>query len=423
MGLQSIGATIVETNRFNSGNSHTKFKYLNANYSSDMSVSWDSRNLTFIKAAEEALINATGLNTIIVDLIIAVVIIGVSLILARGSKLFINEIGHRLANKTSTSLDDEIMKAVNGPLQALIVVFGIYVSLQTLTYLPFGIYENLNMLLLVAIIIVGAYQVANIVKALLNWYKNDIAPKTDSEFDDIIIPFISKLSTAAIIVLAFMMIIDQFIDITPLIASFGIVGIAVALAAQELLSNLFGALAILTDRPYKIGDRIQLSSGEMGDVIEIGLRSTKLMTLERQVIVVPNSEISKSRIVNYSMPDTTIRFTLKVGVAYGTDIKKATSVMLDIADKTEGVLKQPNPKVYITGLGDYTVNLRFDVWAQNYKLVYDIPDRLYRQILKSFREEGIVIPYPIKTVIMDTEKKETPGVTIEVVKTPGLTPR
>jgi MscS family membrane protein len=186
-----------------------------------------------------------------------------------------------------------------------------------------------------------------------------------------------------------------------LIATLGVGGIAVALAAQELLSNFFGAFAVLTDRPFRIGDRIELASGEYGDVIDIGLRSTRVKTLDNKVIIIPNADISKSRITNYSRPDPMLRYTINVGVAYDSDIEKASSILLDIAAGVDGALKDPAPLVYIDGLGEFSVNLVMLVWGKNFRQDWDIPDKVYRQVLKRFAAEGIVIPYPTHSLLVN----------------------
>jgi MscS family membrane protein len=192
-------------------------------------------------------------------------------------------------------------------------------------------------------------------------------------------------------------------------------GIAIALAAQELLSNVFGAIAILSDRTYKIGDRIQVSDGMIGDVLEIGLRSTRIKTMDSRLIVIPNSDISKSDIINYSLPDAKARFDIKVGVSYDADIEKASGILLDIACNTEGVLVDPAPKVYVKDLGNFSVNLLMHVWVNDYKLSWEVPDHIYRETLKRFAMEKISIPYPTTSIILD---RQNSGFKVETINVP-----
>ncbi|BAI60989.1 truncated small-conductance mechanosensitive channel [Methanocella paludicola SANAE] len=151
----------------------------------------------------------------------------------------------------------------------------------------------------------------------------------------------------------------------------------------------------------------------VGDVVEIGLRSTRIRTLDSRLIVVPNSDISKSNIINYSLPDAKVRFTINVGIAYDSNVDKAFAVLKDIATHTEGVLVDPAPQVYVKDLGDFSINLMMHVWAKDYKLSWEVPDHIYREILRRFAEEKIDIPYPIQSVILNR-----PQIAMEAVTPP-----
>src|SRR5271157_624112 len=373
-------------------------------------------NLTFFQGLESSVSSATGLSQGWSDIIIAIAIIILSYILAKAVKFFIVNIAPHLVSKTNTTLDDEILKAINGPLQVFIVACGIYLAFATLNNLPGLLSDNLILILTIVLIFIAAYLVSNLTGAFINWYKNNIAPRTESDLDDVLMPFLGKSVGVIVFVLAALMALAVLhVEITPLIATLGVGGIAVALAAQELLSNVFGAFAILSDRPYKIGDRIQISEGMVGDVVEIGLRSTRMNTLDNRLIVVPNSDISKSDIVNFSQPDSRMRFDIKVGVSYDADIEKATGILLDIAGHTDGVLNDPSPKVYVKDLGNFSVNLLMHVWVKDYKLSWEVPDQIYRETLKRFAKEKIDIPYPITSVILN---QPNTGVTVEAANAP-----
>jgi MscS family membrane protein len=368
----------------------------------------------FIQGIEGGISKATGLSQVWVDFLVAVLIIVLAYVLAKATRRFINDVAPHLVSKTQTTLDDHLLKAVNGPLQVFIIAVGIYLACATLNEMPGLVSDNLATLLTIVMVYIVAYVLSNISGALINWYKEDIAPKTDSELDDVLMPFLSKAVGVIVFLLATLMVLAILhIEITPLLATLGVGGIAVALAAQELLSNVFGAIAILSDRPYKIGDRIQLSSGMVGDVAEIGLRSTRIRTLDSRLIVVPNSDISNSNIINYSLPDAKVRFDIKVGIAYDADVEKASALLKDIAAHPGGVLPDPAPHVYVKDLGDYSINLLMHVWAKDYRLSWEVPDHIYREILIRFAQEKIDIPYPIQSVILNR-----PQIAVEAVTPP-----
>jgi MscS family membrane protein len=375
-------------------------------------------NSTLIQGMETGLSKATGLSQSWADLLIAILIVILSYLLAKAVKYLIKEVAPHLVSKTNTTLDDEILKAINGPLQVFIMAVGVYIAFATLNDLPGVLSNNLVALLTISLVYIAAYLVSNLATAIINWYKNDIAPKTDSELDDALMPFLAKAVWILVFIVATLMVLAIFeIDITPLVATLGVGGIAVALAAQEFLSNVFGAFAVLSDRPYKIGDRIQLADGMVGDVVEIGIRSTRIKTLDSRLIIVPNADISKSSIINYSLPDSKVRFEVRVGIAYGSDVEKASGILLDIAAHTEGVLKDPAPKVYVKELGDFSINLIMHVWAKDYKLSWEVPDKIYRETLKRFAAENEEIPFPVTNVLLNMQRQ---GVMAEALNPPSV---
>jgi MscS family membrane protein len=145
------------------------------------------------------------------------------------------------------------------------------------------------------------------------------------------------------------------VDITPFLAGAGIAGLAIALAAQDIISNFFGGAIITIDKPFKVGDRINVDQ-YYGDVINVGPRSTRLKTLDYQIVTIPINKITTNVIVNFAEPDQKLRITLPVSVAYGTDVEKVRRILLEIArdviEKTEYLLDDPAPKAFFSEFGD-----------------------------------------------------------------------
>lgn len=326
-------------------------------------------------------------------------ILALSLVLVLFTRLLISKLIPGLIARTTTKLNSEIVTTFNRPLQLVIILAGTYLSLKTLNGLPQVVSGNLDTIFIITIILVVAYLISKIVSLILFWYEEKSGPGDGSEASQSMVSFARKSVNFVVFGIAIITILAQLkVEITPLVASLGIAGIAVALAAQQLLSNVFGAISILMDRPYRVGDRIELSSGEKGDVIDIGLRSTRIKTLDNRIIVVPNASISNVQINNYSEPNSNLRYTVRVSIAYHSDVERASQVLIDIVTDMRGVLKDPAPVVYVDELGAYSVNLVMLIWGENFRRDWDIPDRVYRQILKRFPQEGIEIPYPVTTM-------------------------
>jgi len=186
-------------------------------------------------------------------------------------------------------------------------------------------------------------------------------------------------------------------DITPLLAGAGIVGIAIALAAQDILSNFLGGAMIAVDRPFRVGDRIKIDE-YYGDVISVGPRSTRLKTLDNQIVTVPNTKVINSFVINYALPDVMMKVRVNVGIAYGSDVPKVSEVLLglarEVAERYSYVLTDPEPIVYVLECGDSSLNFQLIVWCNDYTKIWDTKDAINTRIHQRFAEEGIVIPFP-----------------------------
>ena len=190
------------------------------------------------------------------------------------------------------------------------------------------------------------------------------------------------------------------INVTPLLASAGIAGVAVALAAKETLSNFFGGITILLDQPYRVGDFIILDSGERGQVAEIGLRSTRILTRDDVQISIPNSIITNTKVINESAPEPRFRVRIKVGVAYGTDVDQVEEVLLTVARDNALVVPEPEPRVRFRTFGDSSLDFELLCWAHKPHDKGKLIHELNRGIYKAFDQARIVIPFPQRDVHM-----------------------
>jgi len=212
-----------------------------------------------------------------------------------------------------------------------------------------------------------------------------------------------------IIVLAggiFLLLSMWKINITPLLASAGIAGVAVALAAKETLSNFFGGVTVLLDQPYRVGDYIVLDSGERGEVVQIGLRSTRILTRDDVQISIPNAIITNTKVINESAPEPRFRVRIKVGVAYGTDVDQVEDILLNVARNNPHVSPQPEPRVRFRVFGDSSLDFELLCWAHRPHDKGKIIHELNRGIYKSFGQEGIVIPFPQRDVHVHSQSAE-----------------
>ncbi len=296
----------------------------------------------------------------------------------------------RLSAMTSSLVDDHILQHMHKPVFVTVMYFGLSLAVTT-ARLPFGTQLIVKLLLSLIVIswMLAALRISTIVLDTLgagNKY-NLIEPRT--------VPLID-LSVKLITILVSGYILLLFWGINPVgwLASAGIVGIAVGFAAKDSLANLFSGFFIVADAPYKLGDYINLDTGERGKVSAIGLRSTRLLTRADVEITIPNGVIANAKIVNESGgPNLKMRVSIAVGVAYGTDLDRLCEVLIDLAVAHQEVCIDPKPRMRLRGFGASSVDFDLLVWIEHPEYKGRISHELYMRIYKTLGEEGIEIPY------------------------------
>jgi len=340
-------------------------------------------------------------------LISALIIIGVAS-LARFGLFLVDHGLLRLANRTKTKLDDVLISRLKGPLFVLAILLGIQVALMRLTFLEPQTTSFLHDVLYVSYVLVGYFLVFQIFKTLLTWYIEEVAVRTTSRIDDEFAPFIRRLMLLVLTGIAIILVLDHFgINIFAFVATLGVGSLAVALAAQETLSDAIAGFVIMFDRPFRLGDRIEIEGRDLlGDVYEIGLRSTKILTPDHRLIVVPNSMIGKSLVVNQSYPEPDICLQLPFGVSYESDLHKVKAVVIETVRRVPGVLSKPEPQVHFLGFGDSALNLQLRCWLPSPTDIPGRTDAINMAIYDAFKRAGIEIPFPHRTVYHRLEPSE-----------------
>lgn len=222
---------------------------------------------------------------------------------------------------------------------------------------------------------------------------------SEDALDADVIRLLCQLCTFCLIFILFYKVGSHFgIPVTAIFASAGIAGVAVALAARETLANFFGGVSIFLDRPFRAGDYIVLDSGERGEVKTVGMRSTRLLTRGDVMISIPNSVITNAKIVNQSMPRSSFRVKIKVGVAYGSDIQKVEDILVSLAHKNELTIRKPEPRVRLIAFGDSALEFELHCWAKRPNDEGRLRHLLCKDIYETFNREGIEIPFPQREV-------------------------
>jgi MscS family membrane protein len=302
------------------------------------------------------------------------------------------------ADATESPLDEIILLSVGTPLVVAIIALSVYIALTHFDMVPVSMgWLITDQVINAVFILFGAWITSVFSYNLIRTYGTAIAEKTETDLDDRLIPLLEIAARYLIWFVAFLLILATFeIDITPLLAGAGIGALALALAAQEILSNFLGGAIIAVDKPFRIGDRVKIDSF-FGDVMSIGLRSTRIKTLDNQIVTVPNAKITSSVVINYAMPDMKLKVRIPFSVAYGTDMGRIEEILLAIAreaaEQTTWVILDPVPSVYFLEFGESSLNGQLILWTNNYDFAWDVQDFVNRRIARRFPEEKIEIPF------------------------------
>ena len=301
------------------------------------------------------------------------------------------------AERTETKMDDLLVYSLGTPLVMLAFFIPLFLAIQHVIYLyPQYQWITDSQILDSGYIIVGTWIIATFVDGFLRTYGIALAEKTETDLDDRIVDILQKIAKYIIWFTGLMYVFSTFnINITPLIAGAGIMGIAIALAAQDLFSNFFGGAVIITDQPFKVGDRV-LINDVLGDVIHIGPRSTRIITLDSDIVTMPNTRIATSIVHNYSMPNPQVRIQIPVAVSAASDIAQVKRVLGEITDEAvknrpDMLARDPKPAVYLMKMDKSTMTFMVNVYASGFLYNNSIQDYMNTRIIERFRSEGISI--------------------------------
>ena len=332
----------------------------------------------------------------------AALIIIFGLILAFIAERLIVATLEKVVARTTSAVDDEVIAALKRPL--FLSIFFISLSLATYSLeLPTPLTNiTLSSLSTIAVIAwLGFFiRLTRVVLGAFSRAKGRyefVQPSTLPLFDNSakLLLFLSAL---------YFIFLSWNINVSALIASAGIVGLALSFGAQDALSNIFGGMSILADRPFKVGDFINLDTGERGEVTHIGLRSTRLLTRDDVEISVPNSVMGNATIINETGgPHEKFRIKIRVGVAYGSDIDEVEQILVNVAISNTGICDTPTPLTRFRAFGDSSLDFELLAWVNKPVLRGRLEHELNREVYKAFNKAGIVIPFPQQDIHIKTQ--------------------
>jgi small-conductance mechanosensitive channel len=338
------------------------------------------------------------------ELLVAVLIFAFSWVVAKLLRYLLTTWGPKFTSFTTTDLDDRILLRVTPPASMLVVFAGLYIAIKTLP-LP----EKVHLAASGAVFIITIGILTNIawraMDEFLKWYADRMTESGRSGLDRQLLPLAEKLGTIFLVGTALIIVLKHFnYDILSLVTALGIGSLAIGMAAKDTLANMISGFTLMIDRPFRLGDRIQLSGGQLGDVQDIGLRSTKIKTMDNQLLIIPNSDLCNTILTNQAFPDLRAKSRITVGVAYGSDVEQVKDLLVATALEIPEVLREPGPEAFFTTFGESALQMVLFFWVDDYTKVFPTTDKINTLLLRKLAERGITIPYPTSSVYLHKEQ-------------------
>ena len=316
---------------------------------------------------------------------------------------FLFPLAIRLSIWIPTDLDVRIINSIRWPITLGVILLGGYLALIIPLNLNSGVQAAADKWFGTAGLAVGVLTLVLVFSRTIDWYFDDLASRSRQVIDPRLLPLLRRVGIVLIYVLGGLLVLDLLsVNISPLIAGLGLGGLAVALAIQPTLSNLFAGTYVMTEGVVSPGDYIQLEGSVSGYVVDVGWRSTRIRTWTNNLVVIPNSKFADTIITNYNRPEPPVNIFLTCGVSYDSDLFMVEKVCQEIMDQVLEVgpdgVKEYGGWFGFDGFGDSNVNFWLFLQAKDRLSSFTLQSTVVQKVHERLREEGIVINYPMRTV-------------------------
>lgn len=308
----------------------------------------------------------------------------------------------RISSKTKTRLDDIVLAVAEKPLVLIVSVAGVALGINRLS-LSAETSVTVDKAFIVLVTIAATWTVTRVMDAVIDEYLVPYTQKSEGTLDDQLVPIFRKgFKVVAWIIAALFALKNVGYDVGALMAGLGLGGVAIAMAAKDTLSNFFGSVTVFIDRPFKINDRIRIA-GYDGSVTEIGLRTSRLRTLDNRIVTIPNATFSASPIENVSSePNTKVIQTLDLARTNDAEkLAEAVELLKEIGAKVAGT--DGTPAAGISSIGEFSYRTTFVFFVKKGADYLNTVNAVNLEVLRRFEAAGIALAYPTRTLITEAK--------------------
>jgi small-conductance mechanosensitive channel len=338
--------------------------------------------------------------------------LGVSVLMALVIGLLLSRLVYfgleKAAARTETKYDDAFLKIIRHQISIIFVVSGLHIGFLRLPFIDVTLKQWFTQSFIAVYVITATIILWRLIDLLVEWYQTEVEPERDPNQTDTLLILLHRIARVLLVSISAIMLLSLYnINVNALIAALGVGGLAISLAAQDTLSNVIAGVMIMIDQPFRVGDRIEIQGlGTWGDVVDIGLRTTRIRTRDNRLVIVPNNSIATDQVVNYTYPDPQYRIQIEIGVGYGQDIEDVRQVIIDAVSNVEGVLpNKPVDALYVE-MGPSAMTFRVRWWIESFVDTRRMFDRVNTALQKALDEAKVLMPFDT----MDINIVHMPGV-------------
>ena len=336
-----------------------------------------------------------------VSLLIILVGYGLSVLAVKLVLLLLRRVSHRLPS----GFDDAFLETIASELRWLLMVFVVRYALLRLDFLSDGLRTLINDLCFTVGTLIILAMVLKLIRTAGQWYRDDLEPGQDKERLEPFLLVLQRLAYALVIIIWISIVLSHFgINVTVLSAVLVVVALVISLGAKDVISDAINGFVILLDQPFRAGDAIEIEElNKWGTVVDIGSRRTRIRTRDNQNVIVPNSKIGASQIVNYTFPDPQYRVRSTIPVAYGSDFEQVQRVVEEAVRGVEGVLPDKPVEALFLEYGHSARLVRVQWWIDDMLQEWYIMDRVNKALEIAFEQAGIEMPVTTRDFIVKVD--------------------
>ncbi len=338
-------------------------------------------------------INFLGLSS--ADWINLAISIVLALFLYKMGMWLIHSLLRRVVERTPTDLDDRFLTDMNDQIRWVIAIFAIELALLRLQFLDVVLKTRIRDISFLLYLVTSFFVAWKLVSFTLDHLQDRLSQRMDSNQVKTLMQLVGMVVKFFVVFIYITIVLEFFgISITAVTAILGLGGLALSLAAQDTIADFISGIIILIDQPFRVGDRIQVDKvNTWGDVVEIGMRSTKILTRDNRLVIIPNSTMVNSAVVNFTFPDPTYRVQIELGIGYGQDIDEIRRIIIKAVENVDNVLKDRPVDALFLEFGETTMTFRVRWWIDSYVDTRRMFDKVNQVLYNALEGAGIEMPF------------------------------